>query len=190
MKKTRYSVEFSHIYTNEVFSNEHTQSVRNLNSYLPKLQKDQYQTCILIDDYNPNEDLLDEKDFFNKLANLSATPDYYAYEAEMSNYKKEMLSLIQDKKILKQYSRYINDKNTLPCSFMTAIWYLIRLGALPHDGIVKEISEPFLPSAILINILPERFRAVENKTIKLIGSTKYSNYVGNIDYVFFNGDRQ
>ena len=189
MKKTRYSVEFSHIYTNEVFSNEHSQSVVNLNSYLPKLQKYQYQTCILIDDYNPNEDLLDVKDFFKKLKGLDATPDYYAYEADMANYKDEMLSLIQNKKILKQYSRYINDKNTLPCSFMTAIWYLVRLGALSSDGIIKSINESFIPSANLINILPERFRAVENKTIKLIDSTKYSNYVGNIDYIFFNGDK-
>ena len=187
--RDRYSVEFSHIYTNEVFSNEHSQSVTNLNSYLPKLQKDQYQTCILIDDYNPNEDLLDVDDFFKKLEALHAQPDYYAFEADMSKYKDEMLSLIQNKKILKQYSRYINDKNTLPCSFMTAIWYLIRLGALSHKDVIKEISEPFLPSANLINILPERFRAVEHKTIKLIDSTKYSNYVGNIDYVFFNGDK-
>lgn len=189
MKKTIYSVEFSHIYTNEVFSNEHTQSVTNLNSYLPKLQKEDYQTCVLIDDYNPNEDLLDVKDFFDKLDALGSKPDYYAFEADMSKYKDEMLSLIQNKKILKQYSKYIDDKNTLPCSFMTAIWYLIRLGALSHRDIVKDINEPFLPSANLINILPERFRAVEQKTIKLIGSTKYSNYVGNIDYVFFNGDK-
>lgn len=189
MEKTIYSVEFSHIYTNEVFSNEHTRSVVNLNSYLPKLKKTQYQTCILIDDYNPNEDLLDISNFFNELENLNATPDYYSYEADMSKYKNEMLSLIQDKKIFKQYTRYIENKNTLPCSFMTAIWYLIRLGTLPHNGVIKEINEPFLPSKNLINILPERFRAVEQKTIKLIGSTKYSNYVGNIDYIFFNGDK-
>ena len=189
MEKTRYSVEFSHIYTNEVFSNEHKQSVVNLNSYLPNLQKDQYQTCILIDDYNPNEDLLDQKDFFNKLKSLDATPDYYAYEADMANYKNEMLRLIQNKKIFKQYNRYIDEKNTLPCSFMTAIWYLIRLGALADDGIIKSKKESFVPSANLINILPERFRAVEHKTIKLIDSTKYSNYVGNIDYIFFNGDK-
>lgn len=188
MQKIEYSIEYSHIYTNETFSKEHTKSIANLVRYLPDLKKNQYQICVLIDDYNPSEDLLDINKFFNSLKQLQATPDYFAYESKMGEYKDEMLKAIKNNKVRKQYERYISEKNKLPCSFMTGIWYLIRLGVFDPKKSIEEKAESFTPSQRLINILPERFRAVEAKTLELIGASQYSMQVANIDYIFYNGN--
>lgn len=188
MNKVTFSIEFGHIYTNETFSTEHASSIKELKKYLPKVSDKDYQTCVFIDNYNATEHLLDVPDFLNKLAYEGVVPDYFAYEADMSKYRDKMLALIQNKKVHKSYARYIDGNGgKLPCSFMTAIWYFVRLGILDADNIVQSSSssKSFIPAKSLINILPERFRAVESRTIKLIGATKHSQYISDIDYVFF-----
>jgi hypothetical protein len=187
MKKTKFSVEFSHIYTNEAFSEEHRQSIKKLKKYLPNIADEEYQTCVFIDNYNSTEDILDVNDFFNQLAKSGVKPDYYAYEADMAKYSDKLLDSIQDKKLRKSYERYIGTKNVLPCSFMTAIWYLIRLGVFNKDAVVKN-SKGFMPAETLINILPERFRAVEARTLEIINSTKNPDAIGKIDYVFYGSN--
>lgn len=184
MEKTKFSVEFSHIYTNEAFSDEHRQSIQNLKEYLPKLKDEDFQTCVFIDNYNSTEDLLDIDDFLVRLKNEGVQPDYYAYEADMAKYTEKLLNIIQDKRLRKSYEKYISQKNTLPCSFMTAIWYLIRLGVFDRDAIVYN-SEDFIPAEALINVLPERFRIVEAKTLDIINSTNNSDAIGKIDYIFY-----
>jgi hypothetical protein len=140
----------------------------------------------MIDDYNATEHLLDIPNFLRKLTLEGVEPDYYAYEADMQKYSDKMLGIIQDKKVRKSYSRYIDGNGgKLPCSFMTSIWYLIRLGIFDADEIVKSEKSAFKPADTLINILPERFRSVESMAIKLIGSSKHSNAISKIDYVFF-----
>ncbi len=187
MKKKKFSVEFSHIYTNETFSEEHRQSIKKLKKYFPKIKSNNYQTCILIDDYNSTEDLLDIDKFFKALSGENAQPDYFAFESSLIGYKEDLLSAIQDKKIRKSYERYINSKDKLPCSFMTAIWYFIRLGIFRPDKIVRmKKANKFFPAEKIINILPERFRAVEAKTLKIIASTKNPEVIGKIDYFFYS----
>src|SRR5690349_3252927 len=111
MKKTKFSVEFSHIYTNEAFSEEHKQSINKLKLYLPKIKDEEYQTCVFIDNYNSTEDLLDVQDFLKRLGDLGVRPDYYAYEADMSKYSEELLGLIKNNRLRKNYERYISQKN-------------------------------------------------------------------------------
>jgi hypothetical protein len=188
MNKVTFSIEFGHIYTNETFSTEHSNSVKQLKKYLPIVSDEDYQTCVFIDDYNATEHLLDVPDFLSKLGQEGASPDYYAFEANMSVYKDDMINIIQDKKVRKSYERYINGNGgKLPCSFMTTIWYFVRLGLFDADGIVKSnnATKSFLPAKSLINILPERFRAVEAQTLKLVRASRHSQYLSNIDYVFF-----
>lgn len=185
MEKTKFSVEFSHIYTNEAFSAEHSQSINKLKKYLPKLKSADYQTCVFIDNYNSTEDLLVVQDFLEKLKLSGAQPDYYAYEADMAMYAEKLLGIIQDNRLRKSYEKYIGEKNTLPCSFMTAIWYLIRLGIFEPNAIVEN-GRKFSPAETLINILPERFRTVEARTLDILTSTKDPLIIGKVDYVFYS----
>lgn len=188
MKKKKFSVEFSHIYTNEAFSGEHRQSIQNLKEYLPKLKDEDFQTCVFIDNYNSTEDLLDVDDFLVRLKNEGVQPDYYAYEADMAKYTEKLLGIIQDDRLRKSYEKYISKKNSLPCSFMTAIWYLIRLGVFEKDAIVHN-SKAFVPAEELINILPERFRTVEAKTLDILTSTNNPRAIGKVDYLFYSSGK-
>ena len=190
MKKD-FSIETSHIYTNETFSGEHKKSVDKFRRYKKTMDPDKtYSSVVLIDNYNSTEHLLDVEDFLAQLDEMGAKPDFYAYEADMRNYADDMLSIIEDSRIKKSYESYINGKNTYPCSFMTAIWYLIRLGYFtPDAGIINvRNGEKFASADYLINILPERFRSVEAQTLKLINASKGSDLSHRVDYVFFNGD--
>ena len=185
--QTIFSLEFCHIYTNEIFSAEHKRSLDKAKLYSNQLGKDNFQLCVLIDNYNSTEDLLDLDSFFENLRNEGLFPDYYAFESDMAVHRDELLNMINDKTIKKNYRRYINGKDKLPCSFMTAIWYFVRLGVLDSSKIVKNTgSKKFTPATDLINVLPERFRAVEAKTRELIEATPQNKYLGSIDYMFFD----
>lgn len=185
MNKIKFSVEFSHIYTNEAFSEEHRLSVDMLKKYLPKIKKEEFQTCVFIDNYNSTEDLLNVGDFITELEKVGARPDYYAYEADMAKYVDKLFGLIKNKRLRKSYENYISKKNILPCSFMTTIWYFIRLGIFDEDAIVKN-GHGFFPAEELINILPERFRTVESKTLEIVASTELPEAIGKVDYVFYS----
>ncbi|MFO0955302.1 MAG: hypothetical protein U0526_02050 [Candidatus Saccharibacteria bacterium] len=182
-----YSVEISHIYINETFSQEHEESIDKYHTYSQNIDG----TCssvVLIDNYNPSEHLLDLSDFMEKLAAKNATPDFLGFEANMEPYKDLMLNSITNGRIQRSYARYIDERQKLPCSFMTAIWYLIRLGEFdPSDSQIQNISgKEFVPAKFLINILPERFRAVEAKTLELIANSKYDGKAYNVDFIFYN----
>ena len=184
---TLYSLEFCHIYTNETFSREHLRSLEKAKYYYAQLPKGKVLLNVLIDNYNSTEDLLDIQDFFTTLAEYDVVVDYYAFESDMAKYKNNLLEIIEDKKVLKNYKRYIDVKNKLPCSFMTAIWYFVRLGIFEADGIVHNLDgENFQTATELINVLPERFRAVEAQTRTLIEATPHKSVLSQIDYMFFD----
>ena len=144
---------------------------------------------MLIDDYNSTEHLLDIDGFLSELASMGGEPDFYSFEGDMGAYRDQMLDSIEDQRTLNSYTRYINGKNHMPCSFMTAIWYLIRLGYFEADDTVirnKRVREKFELSDYLINILPSRFKGVEAKAIDLIKATKYREAANNIEQIFFD----
>lgn len=182
-----YSIEISHIYINETFSHEHEESINKFHKYSKNIDGSM-SAAVLIDNYNPNEDLLDLDDFLKKLTGMNAAPDFLGFEANMEPYKNRMLDVITDKRLQSSYARYIDGKDKLPCSFMTAIWYLIRLGHFEPDlAQIRQLNgREFAPARYLINILPERFRAVEAKTLELIAGSIYSDSAYNVDFIFYN----
>lgn len=182
-----YSVEISHIYVNEAFSREHEESIHKFRKYAENITGT-VSSVVLVDDYNPSEHLLDMEDFLRRLDRHQALPDYLGYEANMEPYKHRMLDAITDKRTRASYERYMQNKDKLPCSFMTAIWYLIRLGHFePEQAQIQALNgRDFVPAKYLINILPERFRAVEAKTLELIANSIYSDSAYNVDFIFYN----
>ena len=182
-----YSIEYSHIYTDETFSDEHRSSVAALKRHLPKLEGKVVDKVVFIDNYNTTNHILDIEGFLKSIKEEGVAHDYYVFEADMVHYKDQLLNAIENKKIKRDYQRYIESRGKLPCSFLTATWYLIRLGHFdPNSGMIygKDTKE-FKPARKIINVLPERFEQVELKTRKLIAATKYRESVMDIESMFF-----
>lgn len=185
-KHIDYSIELSHIYTNERYSEEHRSSVELLKKQEMAFGTGESQTCVMIDNYNPTEHLLDVDNFFEELKKDGIVPDYFAYEADMIRHRDRLLGDIGDNRIYKSYRSYAEKRDKMPCSFMTAIWYLVRLGIYEPDGIITSLGDNnFIPAEKLVSILPERFRSVEMQTQKLLQSIKDHDLAGKVDYYFY-----
>lgn len=193
MQNVEYSIEFCHIYLNETFSHEHRQSIDVLKKVIAELPEDATHSLnVLIDDYNATEEVLDIEDLKAELKEAEVKPDYLAYEARLAPYADALLDLMSEGRLKRSYERYIQEKGTIPCSFMIAIWYLLRLGALPltPDALVYERNGGHTKSFVaenLISILPERFRGVEKKASQVIAKTSFAPLKQKIRHVYYDG---
>ncbi len=193
MQPTDYSIEFSHIYLNETFSHEHQKSISVLKEFIDELDgNDTYSLNVLIDDYNATDEVLDIKDFKQQLEDAGVMPDYLAYEARLVDYSSTLLSHMKENKLKRSYIRYIENKGIIPCSFMIATWYLLRLGALPlnPETLVYEKngghSKAFVAKNI-VSILPDRFRGVEHKAELIIRATPFAAMNAQIERIYYDG---
>ena len=187
MEKSDYNIEFAHIYINENFTSEHYQSCKIAKDKKEELIKQGKNTVftVLIDDYNPSDNILDIDGFFKEIEALGAKPDYAVYESKLTFYKDTILSEMNGR-IKKQYERYICNRGKCPCSFLIAIWHLIRLGLFNTDPIIKNLKEKPFAAKKIITILPQRYAGIEKRALEIIESTKYKNLVKNkLDYIFF-----
>ncbi len=188
--KVSYSIEFTHIYLSELFSHEHRLSVDIMKRVRDRLDGEDASSnlAVLIDDYNSSDVILDVEEFQEQLARLDATPDFLFYESRLAKYADDLLSAITVPRIRRSYSRYIQSKRQLPCSFMIALWYLLRLGEIKlrsYDELQANSQKPFVADR-LIGILPERFKGVEEKALKIIGATPFASRLEDIECVFYD----
>lgn len=185
-----YSIEYSHIYTDESFNDEHRRGIAELKEQLPKLKDKIVDKVVFIDNYNSTNHILDIEGFLSSVREEGVAHDYYVFEADMVSYADQLFSVITDRRVRKSYESYIERHNKLPCSFLTTIWYFIRLGYFePNAGIIygKDVAS-FVPAKHIINVLPERFCDVEVRTLKLITATTHAVASKNITSVFFASD--
>jgi hypothetical protein len=193
--KIKYSIEYAHIYTDEQFGAEHIGGVYELARILStlKLKRTSYALTVLIDNYNPHQHTLNRQDFIARLDRLDARPDFLGLEASLVSHKDQLLDAIIKPKVRREYRNYLDRRPKLPCSFLVSIWYLMRLGALPIAA-GSSIYTPVSDAAVsftgqrLINILPDRFREVEDQALKLIRSTIYHDLADNIPAAFYAPD--
>ncbi len=185
-----HSVEFCHIYTDEPFSDTQISSINHLKKASSSWNLP-YATVLLFDNYNIEKSEIPTDDFFHQLEGYGAIPDFWAFEKELTIYAEEFLSLIEVAKIKRQYKNYIQSKNIYPCSFLTSIWYFLRLGYIEdsHKIIRSTNNQPFYPSQKLINILAEDFTEVEKTALKLIKSTAFKEAAEQIDNLFYKNSR-
>lgn len=186
MKKVDYNIEFGHIYVNEMFTNEHYTSAALAQKTIMKLKSEgkSYVITVLIDDYNPTDSILNIKKFAKNLRAIGINPDYFIMESSLVNYKDMALEEMNGK-IKRLYTKYIENNQKCPCSFLVSIWHLLRLGAFDDVHIDKtEGKKPFQAERI-ITILPERYRSIEKKALDIIKSTKYVGYVAKAEYIYF-----
>lgn len=182
-----YNIEFAHIYVNENIASEHYQAIKIAKEKSSEL-KQQDKGCVLtvlIDDYNSSESILDIDEFLKELEISGAKPDYVVYESKLAQYKDRILNEMSGK-LKKRYLRYINGHNKCPCSFLIAIWHLLRLGFLENGHIIHNIDEKPFTAQKIITILPQRYAGIEKKALDIIKSTKFKNLVEDkLDYIFF-----
>lgn len=187
-KKSRdkYSVEFFHIYTDERIANQHIKSLEYLRAVQDVWEVD-CDTTVLIDNYNPVEHTLLPQDVISYLDQKGAKPDYWAYEADMVFFADRLLDSITSVKVKKEYLRYIEKNNKYPCSLLTTVWYLCRLGVIqnPHMMLTDQNAD-FVPADRLINILPSDYRTIEMKVHKLLNNSSYKYYSSKIQALFYD----
>lgn len=186
-QKTDYNIEFAHIYVNENIASEHYQAIKITKEKILDL-KQKEKNCVLtvlIDDYNPSDSILDIEGFLKELEILGTKPDYVVDESKLTFYKDQILSEMNGK-LKKQYLRYINGRGKCPCSFLIAIWHLVRLGFFDAEPIIgHSVEKPFAAKKI-ITILPQRYAGIEKKALEIIESTKFKDLVENrLEYIFF-----
>lgn len=187
------NVEFAHIYTNETISSEHYRAAQILkeNKVLWEGTGLDYSVCVLIDDYNPSESFLDVGGFLKELELIEAKPDYVVWESSLVGINGRLLNDMSGK-IKREYESYIEKNNKYPCSFLVAVWNLLRLGVYSSDSIESlSGARPFSDKSDycgkqIISILPARYAGVEKKALDIIRSTDYYDSVKDkISHILF-----
>jgi hypothetical protein len=189
MEKVDYNIEYAHIYSDEVFNQEHIESLNVLELILRILRNDNksYNLNLLVDEYHPEDKSLNIEDFLNKLKFRGYYPENLYLESDLHGDIKLFLDSLISEKALRDYERYFDKNGKSPCSYLVANWYLKRLGALPVVNIKKlsgSEGKPFVGNKI-INILDRKYKPNEDKALELIKNSKFSNYLDNIIYYYY-----
>jgi hypothetical protein len=190
-KKATYhpdlSVEYFHIYTDEEINGRHARGL----DYLKAIEQAwgfKYAKIILIDDYNPTEHKTTADQVLNYLKQHEMSPDHWAYEKNLVANAKQLLETISSKRLKDSYHEYIAKHNKYPCSLLTASWYLTRLGKFDHTEVISQTGskpKPFKPAKRLVNILPQDYRAVEERAMKLIKKSEHFDAIHSIQDLFY-----
>lgn len=181
-----YSVEYFHIYTDESISQGHKASL----NYLKEAQKAwklEHDLIVLIDNYNPENHVLSEEDVLTYLESEGLSPDYFAFEADMVENAKLLVESISDRKLKKNYLRYIDSHGKYPCSLLTASWYLTRLGKYSSEGgkIKSAKGKAYRPADRLINILPQDYSEVEKRARQILLHSHWPEAAEMIQNLFY-----
>ena len=183
----RHSVEFFHIYTDEIIGNNHTVGLEHL-AQLEAAWKFDYDRIVLIDNYNPTEHTLSADEVLRYLDEHGMKPKYWAYEADMVANAQTLLDAVTKPKLKKNYQSYIADHGKYPCSLLTASWYLARLGYLDYSVIKSSDSSrnpEYIPADRLFNLLSKDYRPVEERARKLILQSEFSEAADRIQDMFY-----
>jgi hypothetical protein len=187
----RYDVEYAHIYSDRLLSPEqlHGAAAAAGAAALLATGGASCTRTVLIDDYARLR-LLETDVLVDSLSAFGVRPDYLASEAALVELHDEFVGLITDKDQRRSIKRYYRDRGYLPCSYLVAIWYLVRLGALdPGDVTVFTAVDGdagFSPADQLVNVLHPRFRIVEGQAHRLIGATRHAALLDRMHPVFLD----
>ena len=188
MSKVDYNIEYAHIYSNEVFNHEHTESLDVLDLVLKILKKDNrtYSLNLLIDEYHPGINSLDVDDFLIKLKDKGYYPDFLHLESDLHKDIDFVLENLIKKKLVNEYYRYFEKNGKSPCSYLVAVWYLKRLGILPSNNIKKLTDkEKNFNGQQIINILSKKYKKSEDKALELIKHSKFRDHANKIIYYYY-----
>jgi len=186
MKK--FSIEYAHIYVDEIFDESFIEIANEVKRLTKKITTngDEVSLCVMIDDYNPIIHRLKIDEFIESLEKEGVAPDFVIFESELIKMKKDIMAVLRDGKIKRYYEKYINTKNHFPCSFLIAVWYLMRLGVLSSDKVdfYRYNKEKEFVAEKLVNVLQSKYTKVEDKAREIIESSTVSERLSDIEYKF------
>lgn len=189
-KDLEYSVEFFHIYTDEIINGRHTMGLEYLKA-IEATWSLNYKRIILVDNYNPDYHTLSAEDVLKYLEKQKMLPDYWAYEKDLVNNAQLFLESVSNRKLRNSYLRYVEKTNKYPCSLLTAAWYLTRLGYLEAGDIIKStnsVNPDYKVVDRLFNLLPQDYKNIEERAKELILKSEYSEAADKIQDLFYPAD--
>lgn len=140
---------------------------------------------ILIDDYNNSADVLNIEKFLEWLAERDAMPDYLVFESSLVPLASLLLEQLpgEERNALEQHFAKIGKVN---CSFLVAVWQLVRLGALPLPTLQKLtlLDKSFIAEKT-ITILPRAYERNEQRALNYIKLSPFAGHLSKIEYIFF-----
>ena len=171
------SIEYAHIYSNSSISKEQEISLKALD----EIKEQSKSLVVLVDDYSFPDPTFDYNTFALWLSEKGYSPNLIMRESQLIPLCDQVISILKNSILKNEIVTYIQNKK-YPCSVFIASWYLLRLGKLKHS----DFSDVECAKK-LINILPESFRAFEEKALDIIRGTQYSDCVNQIENRYFEG---
>ncbi|HSX31830.1 MAG TPA: hypothetical protein VLF43_01085 [Candidatus Saccharimonadales bacterium] len=177
------SVEYAHIYANQLISEEHELSIHHIKQITHELKAKGLSgsLVVMVDDYSFPDPSFSYAKFSRWLKIKDYPPDLLIRESQLIPQCDEVLAMIEDRKLKKQLSDEIRAKK-YPCSLFVAAWYLLRLGKL-HSPLFSRN----LQAARLINILPESFKPFEDQGLEIIAATPCQDVLPAIEHRYLPG---
>jgi hypothetical protein len=180
-------IEYCHIYEDEELSPMHLKSLSVAKKLETNLKQEGIEPIkvILVDDYNPEERILDYSYFHEELKRNKMFPDAFLLESGFVPYSYYFLQQIKWKE-RKKIIRYINKSKKIPCSVLAAIWYIFALGGFEDKLYGPIFSKGKFEKVSKINIiLPKDFEKIEKRALKNIENFGRSDLLKKINHVFF-----
>jgi len=186
--KSDVSIEFAHVYVDEQIQREHRTSAGLMadrrNALVSRGQR--VSTVILVDDYNPDREVLDLDSFLAALEESGGGADWVLSEAGLVPAAEEFVGSLTPRE-QRGHLRYARSSGKFACSLLVASLYLVRLGALevPPDAAVRAgPSDAPLVADALHNLLHERFRGAEQRAAQLLRASPFADLLERVVDVF------
>lgn len=183
------SIEYAHIYVDQSWDESFSKMVSDTKKITESWDKDSYSLNILIDDYNPTTWSLDVDDFINKLEEKGLEPDFILFESELVKIKDDVMSLITDSKVKRNYEKYIEQKGHVPCSFLIVCWYCLRRGIISNGELnfYRFNSKKDFIGKELVNILQSKYTEPEQKADEILKNSAISEVLDSIKRIYLEG---
>ncbi len=182
------SIEFAHVYVDEQVQPEHRTSAvlmaETRNSLASRGRR--VSSVILVDDYNPEREVLDIDSFLTALEENGGGADWVLSESGLVPAAEEFIGSLTPRE-QRGHLRYARSSGKFACSLLVASLYLVRLGALevPPAAVVREgPRETPLAADALHNLLHERFRGAERRAAQLLRASPFVDLLEQIVDVF------
>lgn len=174
-------VEAAHVYADEAIGEEQRESLSLLETLQGRLSEPR-RLLVLLDDYNTTEVRLSLDDVEKELAVLGHKPDAVVSERTLVPLAHEVLAALPSTPLASSTRRYVEKKQALPCSLLSATWYLARLGLAPPSS-RRVFGLP--PAKTVLNLIPDRYEEIDALARKLVDQATDGAACGRVHTLFF-----
>jgi len=166
----RVSVELLHVYASDRMTIPSRTGIELAWALTSDWDRSNYLLCTLVDDYSKGDVGFDWSAYRGNELFAGISFDYWCYESLLVEYAGPMFELLGDRRESRSELKYHAQRGQYSCSFLTAIWYCVRAGALQSDIALRRCGEPvlFVVSDTLVNILPKETSETEMLADRLV----------------------